>query len=137
MGLNDIDRQHNAAPPTRVRARHDADGCLLGRISRTIIGGVLADQIGYRPTFLVAGLLIFVSAIIVVTQVKENFVRPEPARAGESTGPSTRALLFGAAMMSMIGVMFALRIGNSAIQPIMPLYVKNWLHRVRSQHWQG
>lgn len=88
-----------------------------------LFGGVLADQIGYRPTFVVAGLLILASAIIVVTQVQERFERPAPAADGEPTGPSTRTLLFGAAMLAMIGVMFALRTGNSAIQPIMPLYV--------------
>ncbi len=89
-----------------------------------LIGGVLADQIGYRPTFLISGLLIFASALIVLTQVKENFERPEPAREGEARGPSTRTLMFGAAMLAMVGVMFALRIANSAIQPIMPLYVQ-------------
>ncbi len=89
-----------------------------------LIGGVLADQIGYRPTFVVAGMLIFASAIIVLTQVQENFQRPEPAKEGRTTGPATRAILFSAAMMAMIGVMFALRTGNSAIQPIMPLYVE-------------
>ena len=95
-----------------------------GASAGPLIGGVLADQIGYRPTFLVAGLLILASAVIVVTQVQENFERPAPAQAGADRGPSTRTLLFGAAMLAMVGVMFALRTGNSAIQPIMPLYVE-------------
>ena len=90
-----------------------------------LIGGILADQIGYRPTFIVAGMLIFASALIVLTQVGEHFERPKPSEAGEASGPSTRTLLFGAAMLAMIGVMFALRAGNSAIQPIMPLFVED------------
>jgi DHA1 family multidrug resistance protein-like MFS transporter len=89
-----------------------------------LIGGVLADQIGYRPTFIIAGLMILVSAVIVLTQVSERFERPAPAEAHETSGPSTRALMFGGAMLAMVGVMFALRTGNSAIQPIMPLYVQ-------------
>lgn len=95
-----------------------------GSSAGPLIGGVLADQIGYRPTFVVAGLLIFASAVIVLTQVRENFERPAPMKPGEDNGPSTRALLFGSAMLAMVGVMFALRAGNSAIQPIMPLYVE-------------
>ncbi len=96
-----------------------------GASAGPLIGGILADQLGYRPTFVVAGLLIFASAFIVLTQVQEHFVPPQPAAEGKDTGPSTRFLLFGAAMMAMIGVMFALRAGNSAIQPIMPLYVED------------
>ena len=95
-----------------------------GSSAGPLIGGVLADQIGYRPTFVVAGLLILSSALIVLTQVRERFERPAPAERGGENGPSTRALLFGAAMLSMVGVMFALRTGNSAIQPIMPLFVQ-------------
>jgi DHA1 family multidrug resistance protein-like MFS transporter len=89
-----------------------------------LLGGVLADQVGYRPTFIIAGALILISALIVVTQVKENFERPEPVKEGEQSGPSTRTLLFGASMLAMVGVMLALRTGNSAIQPIMPLFVE-------------
>jgi DHA1 family multidrug resistance protein-like MFS transporter len=89
-----------------------------------LIGGVLADQIGYRPTFIIAGLMILVSAVIVLTQVSERFERPVPAEAHETSGTSTRALMLGGAMLAMVGVMFALRTGNSAIQPIMPLYVQ-------------
>jgi DHA1 family multidrug resistance protein-like MFS transporter len=89
-----------------------------------LIGGLLADQIGYRTTFVIAGLMILVSAVIVLTQVRERFERPTPAEKGAQSGPSTRALLFGGAMLAMVGVMLALRTGNSAIQPIMPLYVQ-------------
>ena len=96
-----------------------------GASAGPLIGGVLADQIGYRPTFIAAGLLILLGAFIVFTQVEERFERPSPATPGSAAGPSTRSLIFGAAMLAMVGVMFALRAGNSAIQPIMPLYVED------------
>jgi DHA1 family multidrug resistance protein-like MFS transporter len=90
-----------------------------------LIGGVLADQIGYRPTFVVAGALLFTGGVIVLTQVREQFTRP--ARAGgvdAARAPALRALLLGSAMLAMITVMFTLRVASSAIQPIMPLYVE-------------
>lgn len=97
-----------------------------------LIGGFLADQIGFRPTFVVAGSLLFFSVLIVITQVRENFVPPQPEAEGEARGPSTRAILLGTSMLAMIAVMFALRTGNSAIQPIMPLFVEQLAEAGRS-----
>jgi MFS transporter, DHA1 family, multidrug resistance protein len=94
-----------------------------------LIGGVLADQIGYRATFVVAGAMLFISAIIVFTQVRERFTPPSRTK-GEDSEPtlSMRVILFGGAMLAMIGVMFVLRIASSSIQPIMPLYVERLAH---------
>ena len=87
------------------------------------IGGVLADQIGYRPTFVVAGSMLFIGGIIVLTQVQETFTRPARGTIDEQP-VSMRTMLLGGAMLAMITVMFTLRIASSAIQPIMPLYVE-------------
>ncbi|MFW6074338.1 MAG: MFS transporter [Chloroflexota bacterium] len=90
-----------------------------------LFGGFLADQIGYRPTFVASGVLLFIGGVLVLTQVKERFERPRPAADGAPAGPSTRTLLLGTAMIAMIIVMFSLRAATSAIQPIMPLFVQN------------
>jgi DHA1 family multidrug resistance protein-like MFS transporter len=89
-----------------------------------LFGGVLADQIGYRPTFVVAGAMLFVSGIVVLTQVREQFTRP--ARGASAPDGATRlsTLLLGGAMLAMIGMLFILRVASGAIQPIMPLYVE-------------
>jgi MFS transporter, DHA1 family, multidrug resistance protein len=90
-----------------------------------LFGGILADQIGYRSTFVVAGACLFISAIIVLTQVRENFTRPVRAAGPEDASrEKLSTLLLGSAMLAMIAVMFVLRIASSAIQPIMPLYVQ-------------
>jgi len=90
-----------------------------------LFGGILADQIGYRPTFVVAGSCLFISAIIVLTQVRENFTRPVRAAGPEDVSrEKLSTLLLGSAMLAMIAVLFVLRIASSAIQPIMPLYVQ-------------
>ncbi|MEX1159075.1 MAG: MFS transporter [Thermomicrobiales bacterium] len=90
-----------------------------------LAGGVLADQIGYRPTFIVAGAMLFVGGLIVVTLVREQFTRT--ARGGgvdEQPAVRLSTLLLGSSMLAMIAVMFTLRVASGAIQPIMPLYVK-------------
>lgn len=96
-----------------------------------LFGGLLADQLGYRPTFVIAGSMLFIGGIIVLTQVREQFTRP--ARGGgvgadEPDRVPLRLLLLGNAMLAMIMLMFVLRIASSAIQPIMPLYVEELAH---------
>jgi DHA1 family multidrug resistance protein-like MFS transporter len=90
-----------------------------------LAGGILADQIGYRATFVVAGSMLFAGGIIVLTQVREQFTRT--ARGGtidEDPAYRLRTLLMGSSMLAMIAVMFTLRVASGAVQPIMPLYVE-------------
>lgn len=97
-----------------------------------LIGGILADQIGYRGSFLVAGGLLFTGGVIVLTQVHEQFTRP--ARGGgveETRETPLRTLLLGSTLLAMVSVMFVLRVGSSAVQPIMPLFVEHLAHSTR------
>jgi DHA1 family multidrug resistance protein-like MFS transporter len=91
-----------------------------------LLGGILGDQLGYRPTFVVAGALLFISAVIVTTQVREQFERPVKQISAADARPQDKlsALLLGGAMLAMLSVLCVLRVASSAIQPIMPLYVE-------------
>jgi DHA1 family multidrug resistance protein-like MFS transporter len=93
-----------------------------------LIGGILGDQIGYRPTFVIAGSMLFISGLIVLTQVQETFTRPARGTVDEQQGLPLRAIMFSGAMLAMVMVMFTLRVGSSSIQPIMPLYVERLAH---------
>ncbi|ACZ40525.1 MFS transporter [Sphaerobacter thermophilus] len=94
-----------------------------------LLGGVLGDTIGYRPTFVLAGSLLFISGVLVLVLVQENFERPVPRDEDASERVSMRALLVAPAMLAMILVLFGLRAASSAIQPIMPLYVEQLANR--------
>jgi DHA1 family multidrug resistance protein-like MFS transporter len=90
-----------------------------------LAGGIMADQIGYRPTFVVAGSMLAIGGVIVLTLVREQFTRePHGGTIDERPGMRLRTLLLGSSMLAMIAVMFTLRVASGAIQPIMPLYVK-------------
>lgn len=91
-----------------------------------LVGGVLADYLGFRESFIIAGSMLSLGGILVLFLVHEDFTPPPKDTGATSTGSSPRltALLFGGAMLGMIAVMFALRTSTSAIQPIMPLYVQ-------------
>lgn len=89
-------------------------------------GGVLADQIGYRPTFGVATAMMACAAAVVLTQVRERFV-PAPRAPRTDRRTAWRGAIgfaLGGAMLTMIATMFVVRMASSAIQPILPLFVR-------------
>ena len=88
-----------------------------------LIGGVLADQIGYRATFVLAGSLLLVSALLVAFLVEERF-EPPSRRAGHGeTGGEIWRLLLAPALLGIVVSLFALRAASMALQPIVPLLV--------------
>jgi MFS transporter, DHA1 family, multidrug resistance protein len=90
-----------------------------------LFGGLLADFLGFREAFIVAGSMLFIGALIVLLLVREDFVPPSRDKSAQTiSGPKLTTLVFGGAMLGMVAVMFALRTSTSAIQPIMPLYVQ-------------
>jgi DHA1 family multidrug resistance protein-like MFS transporter len=92
-----------------------------------LVGGVLADRIGYRPVFGIGGALLFVAAALVLTQAREEFKRAprkrEPADQRDR-GPRLAAILSVGALPAVIGVMFSLRATSGAASPILALFVE-------------
>ena len=92
-----------------------------------LFGGVLADQIGYRATFMVAAGMLFVGGLIVTFVVREQFT-PMPRKMGGARGFSAlraaNAWMFAGVMGSMILMLFASRFASSSVQPIIPLFIE-------------
>jgi DHA1 family multidrug resistance protein-like MFS transporter len=92
-----------------------------------MVGGVLADAIGYRPVFGVGSLMLFVAAALVLILTHETFERP--ARDADNAdrnaaGVPLLAILLAGAMPAAVGATFALRATTGAVQPILPLFVE-------------
>ncbi len=88
------------------------------------IGGILADIIGFRPTFLVSGGMLFLGGVIVLLFVTENFQRPEPkSQEQKDSEVSTWSIIIGASMLAMMLVLLVARTGQSAAQPLVPLFM--------------
>jgi MFS transporter, DHA1 family, multidrug resistance protein len=86
---------------------------------------VLADVLGFREAFVVAGSMLLAGGIIVLLLVHEDFTPPERGTGKQARGGAGMfSIMLGGAMLGMVAVMFALRLSTSAIQPIMPLYVQ-------------
>ena len=87
------------------------------------VGGVLADQIGYRQTFWTASLMMLAGGLITLFFVREQFT---PYVKTESEVPQASAwkLLLTPLLLGMTLTMFMIRGAEGAVQPIMSLYIE-------------
>ncbi|HEX5165864.1 MAG TPA: MFS transporter [Thermomicrobiales bacterium] len=99
----------------------------VGLSAGPMVGGVLADQVGYRPVFGIGGLLLAVAAALVLKLTRETFVRrPRAALDDNPQAHDTRlaAILLVGVLPAAVGITFALRLATGAITPILPLFVE-------------
>ena len=102
-------------------------GASLGPLA----GGLLADQLGYRPTFLVASLMMATAAVLVYALVHEEFTpAADPASGRGRFGGmgSSFALIFTRALLPMVATTVIVRLTAMAVQPILPLFVQELSH---------
>lgn len=91
------------------------------------LGGLLADQVGYRLTFAAGGACLGAAGIIVFLFVQEEFApvaRPQQARGLQGLREGS-SWLFVPMLLTMIGVLFAVRFAQMSTRPILPLYVES------------
>ena len=118
----------SSAPPER---RGYALGLLqmaiyLGASVGPMLGGLIADHLGYRVTFWVTGGLLFSAGVLVTTLVHEEFTSPE-----ETEGRKKPRLWEGLVMVlrtrALVGVFaisMLMRMGTRVVTPMLPLFVQ-------------
>ncbi len=94
-------------------------GAALGPLA----GGVLADGLGYRPTFWIASAMMSSAGLVTIFFVRERFV-PRPKRDAGQPRESTWGLLLAPVLLGLTFSMLAIRFASSAVQPIIPLFVE-------------
>jgi DHA1 family multidrug resistance protein-like MFS transporter len=92
-----------------------------------LVGGILADAVGYRETFVIASLMLFVAGLITLFVVQERFTPVTPAKGEKTSGLGWGALL-GPALLALVLSMLVIRFASSAVQPIVPLFVEHLAH---------
>jgi DHA1 family multidrug resistance protein-like MFS transporter len=89
------------------------------------IGGVLADVIGYRATFITSAALFALGGVIVLLLVREHFV---PVDRGSERGfaaiKAARSWLFTSTLIAMTSVLVLMRFTQMGSRPILPLYIE-------------
>jgi DHA1 family multidrug resistance protein-like MFS transporter len=102
-----------------------------------LVGGVVADSLGYRAAFWVTGGLLFTSGLGVLFLIKEEFEPVAPsadaqnlAHAGKLTmrrrfWNRLAPVLGSASLLGVLGVRLLMRLGVRLLGPILPLFVQD------------
>jgi MFS family permease len=101
-----------------------ATGGVSGQIIGPLLGGVLANFLGFRHVFLVTSGLLLVATLIVFLLVKEEFKKPDPnaaaAKQKKNWKDEIRALK---PVWPMFVVAFLITFSMMMIDPLMSVYV--------------
>jgi DHA1 family multidrug resistance protein-like MFS transporter len=89
-----------------------------------LIGGVVADLVGYYAAFYVTAALLFLSGLLVLFGVEEDFTPAEKQDAGTSGfRESWRNILTAPGVAVTYALRFVVDLGRMMIVPIAPLFV--------------
>lgn len=101
----------------------------LGISLGPLLGGVSGDTLGYRPSFWITGGLLFVSGILVMLFVREDF-HPvsDVARTGRTNyAQAVKLVLASGPLLAVFASRILLRVGTRALDPVLPLFVQTLL----------
>jgi DHA1 family multidrug resistance protein-like MFS transporter len=90
-----------------------------------LIGGFLADTLGFRIPFYAASALMVLGGLTVVVFVKEDFTPPalDVPRPGVLTG--AKALLGLSTLPMLITVVFLIQLGATIVSPVLTLFISD------------
>jgi MFS transporter, DHA1 family, multidrug resistance protein len=94
----------------------------LGMSLGPLIGGIIADMVGYRLTFMAGGAVLLVGGILVMMGAKEKFIRPSAISLKQSGSMWTLIALPGFVPLMVVFLLFNFSI-HIAI-PILPLFIE-------------
>ncbi|MDD4877002.1 MAG: MFS transporter, partial [Dehalococcoidales bacterium] len=87
-----------------------------------LIGGVIADAVGYQAAFFITGAILFSGGLIVIFFVKEKFVRPVHSQGNSLV--NTLKLAKSKEILPLLLVLCTLHLGPSMILPMIPLFIR-------------
>jgi DHA1 family multidrug resistance protein-like MFS transporter len=93
-----------------------------------VIGGLLADLLGYRAAFYVTSLMLFISGVVVSLGIKEDF---QPAAGDKKSRKSLlakwKSILAAQGVMITYGMRAISQFGRMMVYPILPLFIQSLL----------
>jgi len=94
-----------------------------GGIIGPLIGGVLADEIGYRLVFVVNGVMCWVASAVVLVWTQEP-VRPQAAQRGPGVRENLAFFLASPALRTTALLLCTSNLAVMSIEPIFPVFVQ-------------
>lgn len=101
-----------------------ATAMFVGSSAGPLLGGFIADRFGFTFTFMVTGLLLVSAGIAVFVFVQEGFSRPTSIGGRGGLKQQLAVLVDFPQVRAVIIALFAVQVGQMAIQPVLPLFVK-------------
>jgi DHA1 family multidrug resistance protein-like MFS transporter len=100
-----------------------------GASAGPLFGGLAYDRLGPRATFEIGAAMLFAGGVLVALFARERFapVARHPLENGDGRWRRFRrdgAFLFAGAMLTMLAVIFVIRMIAMSMQPIIPLFVQ-------------
>lgn len=100
-------------------------GGVAGTILGPLIGGWLADRIGFRPIFYVTGACLFMATTVAWIVVRERFERRNPSGASRvSLSGDWRKLVRKPELPALFAATFFIQFALLGAMPVLPLYVQ-------------
>jgi len=92
-----------------------------------LLGGFIADQLGFQATFWTTSGLLLSGGLMVAFRVREEF--SPPARSGKSVGTALwdnlRIVFSSLSLVSVLSVRFMMRLAGRLVAPMLPLVVQS------------
>ena len=99
----------------------------IGASAGPVIGGFVADLLGYRVSFYIGGVLALIDFLLVLLLVKEEKVIPQPSHPDEAkakTGLRSMLVLFSSLLITLLSLIFILRFVRAVFSPYLPLFIQ-------------
>lgn len=103
----------------------------MGGTLGPIGGGAVADLIGYRATYICAGLLIAAATLVVLLFVWEPAHHRERRESAESP-PSMWSVIAIPAFLAALSLTLVAQLAVTLLFPVIPLFVQELLHSTRN-----
>lgn len=97
----------------------------LGMTLGPWIGGLLADAVGYRLTFMIGGGILLVGGVLVLVGARERFIRPSEEALGKN-GRLFSLLAYGG-FPAMLAIFFFFHFTIYFVMPILPLFIETMI----------
>jgi DHA1 family multidrug resistance protein-like MFS transporter len=92
-----------------------------------LLGGIVADHVGYRASFAVTAALMLIAGVVTLMFVREEFVRPPAGEGSPGIGgllDDIRTRGRDKQLIVMLLVVFSIQFGVNVVLPILPLFVQ-------------
>jgi len=93
-----------------------------------LVGGLIADHVGYRPVFWLTSFILLLSGLGILLLVSENFKRGEAQSSETKRGffqTGVKDLLRSPQLVIVILIALVVRLADQSVKPILPLFIQS------------